>query len=81
MSNCTIMVKQLCSQFLIGVQGAKPPARKTLSSRGAPAGVCDEGSRADRVVPRSARCHNDEVCSKFPYNFDKVFCSHILKSI
>ena len=28
MSNCTIIVKHLCSRSLIGVQGAKPPLQK-----------------------------------------------------
>ena len=49
-----------------GCRGGSPCKRNDVILRSARRQLCDEGSRADRVVPRSARCHNKVVCCEFP---------------
>ena len=55
MSNCTIIVKHLCSRPLIGVQVAKPPARKNdVILRACPQAYTPEGSRDAPIYKRVA---------------------------
>ena len=50
--------------------------KKRCHPEAAPAGrFAAEGSRADRVVPRAARCHNEEICCE-PKN--KIIPSNVI---